>query len=545
MDRYTIGLDYGSLSARGVLVNTATGAIVAEAEYPYPHAVMDTALPDGTPLGHDWALQHPQDYMDALTVVVPALLERSGIDPQQVIALGVDFTASSVIPLDRQLRPLCLHPEFQSDPYAYCMMWKHHAAQPYVQKLTEAVRRYDPQLLEYAGGKLGCESLVAKITQVCLEAPQVYEAAGCFAEAGDYITSLLAGRPVCGLSCAAAKALWTREKGWPDGGLLGWVDPRLEDFYREKYIAKYPDCACGYPGERVGTLCPEMARKLGLHTGVVLSAFQLDGYSSMPAVGAVRPGRAMGVVGTSLAVMLLDYYRREVPGITASLPGCHIPGFHGYGSGQASLGDMFGWFVRSCVPQSYWQAAGERNMHSYLMELASRLRPGESGLLVLEWWGGCKCLPDKKLSGTILGLTMQTRPEEVYRALLEAAAFAARNLLERHMSAGVPVEDVVVCGGIAGKNPLLMQIYADVLGREIRVSHCAQAPALGTAIFAACAAGEDLNAASQRMGSREFTVYQPREENRAVYDRLYAGYQQLYHYFGEQTELMGELAALQ
>lgn len=544
MDRYTVGLDFGSLSARGVLVHMTTGALAAEAEFPYPHGVMDTALPDGTPLGHDWALQHPGDYTDALFALVPALLSRSGVAPEQIAALAVDFTASSVLPLDDRLQPLCLRPEFRSDPYAYCMMWKHHAAQPYTPALTEAVGSYDEALLSCCGGKVGAESLVAKVTQVCLEAPRVYEAADCFAEAGDFLTSLLAGQPVCSLSCAAAKALWTAEKGWPQGQLLARVDPRLENFYREKHLSKYPHCTCGYPGQQVGVLCPEMARKLDLCPGIPLSAFQLDGYAPMSALGVTQAGKALLVMGTSLAVMVLDDRPHSVQGVTASLPGCHIPGLHGYASGQASVGDLFGWFVRECVPSEYRRAAGEESLHSYLTRLASPLSPGSSGLLALEWWGGCKCFPDRKLSGTILGLTAQTRPEEIYRALLEAAAFAARNLLENHLRAGVKLEQVIVCGGIAGKNPLLMQILADVLDRELQVSHCPQASALGAAIFAACAAGEQLEDAARTMGSRTFDLYRPRPENVAPYRRLYEKYKELYRYFGQESDLMEQLAAL-
>lgn len=537
--RYTIGLDYGSLSCRGVLARVSDGFIAAEAAFPYPHGAMTDALPDGTPLDGRFCLQHPKDYEAALVSIVRDLLAQSSVAPAQVIGLGVDFTASTVIPVDAAYRPLCENPRFSGRPHAWCKLWKHHSASAQAEALTRICREQHRPYLDRYGGRISPECLVAKVAQVFAEDREVYDAADAFVEAGDYITSLLAGKPVFGASAAAAKALWHKQDGYPDEAFFAAFDPAFARMPQDKLADRFGAVPAA-PGERAGSLCAAMADKLGLCPGIAVSAPQMDAYTPMLALGIARPAAMLMVVGTSTGMMLLSDAQRPVEGVTACLPETYYPGLWGYASGQASVGDGFQWFTDNCLPGEYAQAADKLGLSAqqYLSRLAAPLAPGETGLLALDWFNGNKsCLCNSRLSGMILGLTLQTRPEHIYRALMEATAFGARVVLEAYRSAHVPVDEVFVCGGIPGKNPLLMQIYADVLQMPLKVSLCRQAPALGAAIYAAAAAKEasgfpDVFAAVDAMRCRDFTVYTPEPQREAAYEPLYREYVTLHDYFG-------------
>jgi len=532
---YTLGLDYGSLSCRGILADVRDGRIVAEAEFPYPHGILTDALPDGTPLSGSWCLQHPADYLAALDHIIPKLLEESGVLAAQIIGMGVDFTASTVIPLDSSFRPLC--ESYPDRPHAWPKLWKHHGAGPQAEKLTRLCETYEPDYLRRYGGKISSECLTAKVLQAFEEDREIFDATHSFVEAMDYVTSILCGKPVFSSSVATAKAFYSRETGYPDCDFFAAIHPALQNLSKEKLMERYEDFVLAYPGERAGRLCPEMAERFGLCPGIAVSAPQMDAYAAMPGTGIATPGVMMLVIGTSTGMMLLSKEKKEVEGVTACLPDTYYPGLWGYGSGQASVGDAFGWFVKNCVPESYTLAAREKNIsvHQYLTELASALAPGESGLLALDWLGGNRsCLGNPNLSGMVLGLTLQTRPEEIYRALLEATAFGARVILEAYRDAGVAVDELWVCGGIANKNDLMMQIYADVLGLPLHVSRCTQAPALGAAIYAAAAAGVgDIFQTVEAMGDRRCRIFEPNSKNQAIYDELYGEYKRLHDYFGK------------
>lgn len=533
--KYTLGLDYGSLSCRGILADIRDGRIVAEAEFSYPHGILTDALPDGTPLRGSWCLQHPADYLAALDHIIPKLLEESCVSATQIIGMGVDFTASTVIPLDSHFLPLC---ESRPDrPHAWPKLWKHHGAQLQAEKLTRLSETYEPDYLCRYGGKISSECLTSKVLQVFEEDPEIYQLTHGFVEAMDYVTSILCGKPVFSGSVAAAKAFYSRETGYPDSEFFAALHPGLKNLPKEKLMERYENFSLAYPGERAGSLCPEMAKRFGLCPGIAVSAPQMDAYAAMPGIGIAKPGVMMLVIGTSTGMMLLSKEKKEVEGVTACLPDTYYPGLWGYGSGQASVGDAFGWFVKNCVPESYTQAAREKNLsvHQYLTELASALIPGESGLLALDWLGGNRsCLGNPDLSGMILGLTLQTRPEEIYRALLEGTAFGARAILEAYRAAGVAADEIWICGGIANKNDLMMQIYADVLGLPLHVSRCTQSPALGASIYASAAAGVgDIYKMVETMGDRRCRIFEPDSQNQAVYDELYREYKRLHDYFGK------------
>ena len=546
--QYTIGLEYGSLSCRGILANVRNGRVMAEAMLAYPHAVMDKQLPDGTPLHGEWCLQHPDDFILALETVVPELLRKSGIAKEQIVGIGVDCTASTPMPVDAAFRPLSADPAFAGRPHAWLKMWKHHGAAAQAEKINSVCHEMGQQYLDWYGGKINPECMLAKVLQVFEEDRDVFDAADAFIEMADYLTSRLAGKPVFSTSLASAKAFWGIEEGYPDGDFYAALDPELRDLPR-KLMERYPDRVVARPGECVGGLCAEMAEKLGLCEGIAVSAAQMDGYTPMLGLGIAQEGELMMIIGTSTGIMLLSREPKSVEGVTACLPDTYYPGFWGYGSGQASVGDGFQWFSENCIPAAYEQEAKERGLHiqQLLTEKSEKLKIGESGVMALDWINGNKSvLGNSRLSGAFIGMTLTTRAEHLYRALLEATAFGARIVVEAFRKAGVPVNVIRACGGVAGKNPLMMQIYADVLGVPLYVSRLTQAPALGMAIYAASAAGvhEDVFAAVRAMSDSDCMTYMPKPENQAAYEELFEEYVLLHDYFGRgQNRVMERLHA--
>ena len=501
---YTIGLDYGSLSCRGVLVSTTDGTIVAEDEFVYPHAVIDHELPDGTPLPPQWALQDPDDFRQALPHIIPNLLKSSQINPSQVIAIGIDSTASTVIPVAEDLHPLCERPAFRNRSHAWPKMWKHHAAAAEAAEITEAAIAQGLPVVRKSGGAIGCESLMPKVLQIFHEDPVIFENAISFFELCDWIVSLLAGREVRSTPLLTCKSLWTPQDGYPKGQPFDHITPKLafHDGVRPVIAA---------PGEPVGTLHPSMAQELGLLENTIVTAGQMDGYAALPGVGIADEGTLMMMIGTSTADMILGREWKDIPGVCAAMEDANLPGFTNYAAGQACVGDMFKWFIDNCLPEKYTLEARRRGLsiHACLSELAATYPPGDTGLIALDWWNGNKsCLNDMRLSGLIVGMTLATRPEHIYRALIEASAYGARKIIDNFNDHGLPVHDIVACGGIALKNPFLMQIYADVLGMEIKTAACTQTAALGAAIFAAAADGRrsghrDVFSAIRAMGCQK------------------------------------------
>ena len=550
---YTIGLDYGSLSCRGILADTENGQILGEEVFDYPHGILESCLPDGTPVEGEWFLQHPGDYVDALEFIVPGLLKKSGVSPEAVVGIGIDFTVSTVVALDKQFRPLSENPQYASRLHAWTKLWKCKNADVQAERLAEVCREQNRPYLELFGGGVNPRWLLPKVLRVFEEDREIYEAADCFMEAADYVTSLLAGHPVCGCPAVASKTFWSRENGYPDAAFFRAVHGELEQLPKEQLMDHFTDCVFGYPGEKVGSLCAQMAERLGLCAGIAVSAPQMDAWAAVPGVGICAPGSMLLIIGTSSVAIALGYEQKEIPGASACLPDAHYPGLYSFVSGQASVGDGFQWFIDHLVPENYVQRAKEKglNLHGYLTELASDMEPGETGLLALDWLNGSQApLKTKHPSGVILGMNLQTKPEHLYLALLESTAFGARKIMENYRNGGIPVDEIVARGGIAGKNSLLMQIYADVLGVPVKVNHCSYASALGAAVSAASAAGEytgygSFSEAVDAMGSRRYSVYLPDEEHRKQYDLLYAEYCVLYDYFGQgKNSTMDQLAAL-
>ncbi len=535
--KYSIGIDFGTESGRTVLVDVTTGEEVATSVYEYKDGVIDEILPGGNiELDADFALQNPADYIETIKVTIPAVLEESGVEPEAVIGLGTDFTACTMMPIDREGTPLCLKEEWRDSPHAWVKIWKHHAAQPEANQLNDIARQRGEEFLSRYGGKISSEWLFPKIWQILDEAPEVYEAADRFIEGADWIVLQLVGQEKRNLCTAGYKAIWEKDTGYPSDDFFAALDPRLRHVVDDKLSREI------YPlGARAGGLTRQMADWTGLREGTAVSIGNVDAHVSVPACTVTTPGRMVMIMGTSICHMLLGTEKRIVEGMCGVVEDGIIPGYFGFEAGQSCVGDHFAWFVEHATPPEYHEEAGRRgwDLYQLLEEKAGKLKPGESGLLALDWWNGNRSiLVDVDLTGMLLGATLATRAEEIYRALIEATAYGTRIIIETFEKSGVAVDELVACGGLPERSRLLMQIYSDVTGREIKVAASAQTPALGSAMHGAVAAGrgaggyEGIFEAAKKMAHLKNETYRPIPEHQTVYDRLYREYVRLHDYFG-------------
>ncbi|MDN4524130.1 ribulokinase [Fictibacillus fluitans] len=536
MSKYSIGVDFGTQSGRALLVEVATGREVATAVKEYTHGVMDRQLPGGKKLKEDWALQHPKDYLEVLQTTIPQVLKEAGIAADEVIGLGIDFTACTMLPVDHEGTPLCMHEGYQDHPHAYVKLWKHHAAQEEANRLNETAEARGEDFLARYGGKISSEWLIPKIWQILNEAPEVYEDASHMLEATDWVISQLTGSIQRNSCTAGYKAIWHKQEGYPPNDFFKALDPRLEHVVEEKLSAPIVPI-----GSKAGELTEKAGELTGLNPGTAIAIANVDAHVAVPAVGITEPGKLLAVMGTSTCHILLGEKEEIVPGMCGVVEDGVIPGYLGYEAGQSCVGDHFEWFIKNAVPKSYQKEAEEagKEIHQYLTEKAGELKAGESGLLALDWWNGNRSvLVDADLTGLLIGATLATKPEEIYRALIEATAYGTRMIVETFRKSGVPVHEFYACGGIAQKNAFMMQVYADVLNMEIRISDSAQTPALGSAMFGAVAAGkesggyDDIREAAKHMARIKDKVYQPQKENVEIYSALYDEYAKLHDYFG-------------
>jgi len=550
MTRYAIGIDFGTESGRAVLVDVTTGEEVATAVYIYKDGVIDEVLPDGkTRLEPDWALQNPRDYLETVYNTIPALLRKSGAKPEEVVGIGVDFTSCTMMPTLRDGTPLCFLDEFRSEPHAWVKLWKHHAAQPEADELNRIASERGEKFLKRYGGKISSEWFFPKIWQILNEAPYIYEAAERMIEGADWIVWQLTGRETRNSCTAGYKAIWDKRTGFPSDDFFRALDPRLEHVVDEKMSRQILPL-----GTKAGGLTGHMAERTGLLEGTPVAVGTIDAHASVPASTVVEPWKMVMVMGTSICHMVLGTEQRFVEGVCGVVEDGILPGYFGYEAGQPAGGDIFAWFVEQCVPGKYRDEAERRGISLYelLEEKASALKPGESGLLALDWWNGNRSvLVDSDLSGLLLGMTLTTKPEEIYRALMEATAFGTRTIIEAFEKAGVPVEELYACGGLPERNRLLMQIYADVTEREIKIAASSQTSALGSAMFGAVAAGsraggyDDIVEAARHMAHLKSESFRPIPDHLKIYESLYEEYRKLHDYFGRgKNEIMKYLKTL-
>lgn len=537
---YTIGIDYGTQSGRAVLVNVSNGQEEAVHVTPYRHGVIDEFLPsNGMKLKSEWALQHPEDYLEVLYTSVPALITASRIAPNQVIGIGIDFTACTMLPVDAAFQPLCLNNAWKERPHAWLKLWKHHAAQEEATSINKLAQMGNEPWLSRYGGKLSSEWMLAKSLQILKEDPDLYRQADLFIEATDWIVAQLTGQLKRNSCTAGYKSNWHKEEGYPSHEFLEQLAPGFGDIYETKLRGDV------FPlGSLAGGLLPGVAERMNLRPGIAVAVGNIDADAAVPAVGVVTPGKMVMVMGTSTCHMLLSDKECTIEGICGVVEDGIIPGLFGYEAGQSAVGDIFAWFVDESVPSYVRNEAQEKELsvHEWLEQKASQLQPGESGLLALDWHNGNRStLIDADLSGLILGMTLSTKPEDIYRTLIEATAFGTRTIVDAFRKGGLEVNELYACGGLPNRNKLLIQIYADVNNMEIKLSDTELSPAIGAAMFAAVAAGSEAGgygsiqeAASYMARVKEQTV-RPIPENVEIYDYLYVQYKRLHDLFGKDT----------
>jgi len=547
MSKFALGLDFGTESGRALLVDVESGRDVASAIYPYADGVIGQHLP-GTSikLESDTALQNPNDYLETLKYAVPEVLKQSGVRSEDVIGIGVDFTACTILPTRADGTPLCVLPEWKSNPHSWVKLWKHHAAQPEANRINELARERKEPWLPIYGGIVSSEWLHSKTLQILNEAPKIYAAAEKIVEAGDWIVWQMTGVLKRNACAAGYKGLWVKGAGYPSNDFLRVLDRRLDRLNETKLAGEIVA-----PGTRVGFLTETAARWMGLKPGIAIAAATIDAHAAVPGAGVTDPGRMVLILGTSTCHMIVDREKHFVPGISGFVDDGIIPGLFGYEAGQAGVGDIFEWFVDHNLAAQYRDRAKERGISPYqlLEEEAAKLKPGESGLLALDWWNGCRTpLVDANLSGMMVGATLGTRAPDIYRALIEATAFGTAIIVETFEQNGVRVDELVACGGLAERNKLLLQIYADVTGRPFKEAGAGYASALGAAMFGAVAAGKaaggyaSIGEAAKKMAQFKSVVYQPNSQHHAIYQKLLAEYRRLVDYFGRgQNDVMKRL----
>ncbi|MFC1715075.1 ribulokinase [Candidatus Poribacteria bacterium] len=532
--KYSIGLDFGTNSVRALIVDVQNGDEIATSVWNYQYGEDGVIIDSKDP---HLARQHPQDYMDGIKGCVKAAIAEAGADfsPEDVIGIGVDTTGSTPLPVDKAGTPLALLEEFRDEPAAMAWLWKDHTGFAEAGEITSKASEIRPQYLTKCGGTYSSEWFWSKILHCLRTAPEVYEAAYTWVEIADWIPAVLTGTTAPsslkrGICAAGHKAMFHNAwGGYPDAEFLSTLAPKLS-----KVRAALPDKAYNV-ADAAGGLTEEWAKELGIPAGIPVAVGAFDAH--LGGIGSgIKPGALVKIMGTSTCDMMVSPLAQDlpdIPGLCGIVPESILPGSYGLEAGQSAVGDIFNWFVSRIQP------GGDEGTHEALEAEAAKLKPGESGLLGLDWHNGNRTiLVDQRLTGALLGMTLHTTPAEIYRALIESTAFGARIIMERFEEYGLKVEQVLTCGGIPDKNPLLMQIYADIMGREIEVSRSTQTCALGAAMAGAVVAGKgnggygNFDEAVDKMTGVLDRKYVPNPESMATYNRLHSLYKRLHDIFG-------------
>ena len=514
MAKYVIGIDFGTLSARAILVDVSNGEMIASSAMDYPHGVMEKVLPDGvTKLEPDWALQHPKDYLECTQKILSDVLEETKVNPKDIIGVGTDFTECTMLPTLADGTPLCFLKEYEGNPHAYVKLWKHHAAQDEANKLNEIAEQRGEEFLAYYGGKISSEWMFPKIWQILKEAPEIYKRAERFMELADWITLMLTGEEKRNSCTAGYKSIWQKKTGFPSNDFLKALDPRLEHVVDEKMSRII------YPvGTKAGTITEESAKWTGLCVGTAVSVGVGDAHGAVPGAGIIEPDIMLMVIGTSGCDMMASSQEIKVPGMCGICEDGILPGYFGYEAGQSCMGDHFAWFVNNCASKEIEEGAEKagKSVTAYLNDLAQAIKPGESGLLALDWWNGNRSvLVDVDLTGAMFGMTTTTTGAEMYKALVESVAYGKRMIIDTFIKSGVTIRKLYATGGIAEKSSFVMQTFADVIHMPVYVAAAPQATAMGAAMFGAVAAGkacggyDTISEAGNAMGGGIKTVYEP------------------------------------
>ncbi|WP_436944503.1 ribulokinase [Staphylococcus xylosus] len=539
---YSIGIDFGTGSGRAFLINTENGEIEEQYIRNYTHGTIEGEL-GGEKLPQNFALQNANDYMEIIETGIPTIIEKANISVSEIVGIGIDFTSSTVIFVDEQMEPIHNKSGFQDNPHAYVKLWKHHGAQDEADLLFKTALEGKNRWLGYYGFNVSSEWMIPKIMEVNNKAPEVMGVTANIMEAGDWIVNRLTGQNVrsnCGLGF---KSFWEAETGF-HYDLFDKVDSDLSDIVRTKVDAPVVSI-----GDSVGTLCKEMAEKLGLSPDTQVSPFIIDAHASLLGIGSEKDKEMTMVMGTSTCHLMLNKEQHKVPGISGSVKGAIIPDLYAYEAGQTAVGDLFE-YVAKQAPYDYVKAAESRGISIFdlLNEKAAQLYPGESGLIALDWHNGNRSvLSDSNLKGSLFGMTLQTRHEEIYRAYLEATAFGAKMIMQQYQGWQMEVDHVFACGGIPKKNGLLMEIYANILNKKITVIDSEYAPAIGAAILGAICGGahSDFNSAIEAMKEPVLYQVEPDPQQARTYKKLFSAYKELHDLHGyKKARIMRNVSAL-
>ena len=542
--KYVIGLDFGSLSVRALLVDVSNGDEKAVSVVEYADGVIDTSLPgSGISLPANFALQNPQNYIDALCEVLRDVREKSGVDAEDVIGIGIDSTACTLLTLGEDFSPLCFKDEYKDDPHSWLKMWKHHSTQSQADRFNQAAAEAKAPFLKNCGGLVSPEWYFPKVLETLEKSPETANAAACYLELGDWVYYLLTGEKLRCSLLAAVHAQWDRELGYPSDEILEKLHPELPGLIKKnKEIPVAPNF------HHHGFLSGEMAEKTGLKEGTAVSLGNSDSTVALLSLDILDEGSIALILGTSSVLMVLSREQYFISGAMASVKDELMPGFYGNVFGQSAVGDIFSWFVNNFVPPRCFEEARKNGetIFDLLNRSMDKIEPGKCGVMALDWFNGCRSmLQDAELSGLLVGMTLATKPEEIYCALVEATGFGLKEIVRSIQKAGIPTDSIRACGGLARKSPEIMQRYADILGLPVCVTDSAQVIGRGSAILGALAAGaekggyDSIENAVKAMACPIEKRYEPRAEYIGVYDALFEKYKTLHDYFGrERRDLM-------
>jgi len=534
MAKYSMGIDFGTLSGRAVIADIETGNEIATSVCEYAHGIMSEEIPCGKKLPKDYALQHPKDYLDVLYFITNDCIKKSNINPSDIIGVGVDFTAATLLPVTEDGTPLCFMDEFKENPHAYVKLWKHHAAQKEADEINALAKAEGEEWLGQYGGIISSEWQFPKILEILREDENLYNHTARFTEAGDWIVRVLTGAACQSVCTTGFKGMWNEKSGYPSKEFFKKLDPKLENIVGTKISADI-----NLLSQTAGYITKEASEKTGIPEGTPVAPAIIDAHAAIPALGITKPGELLMIIGTSTCHILLGDKAINIPGISGYVKDGIIDGLYAYEAGQASVGDSFEWFVSNCIPQSYSLEAEEKNVniHTLLRQKAKLLPPGSNGLIALDWFNGNRTpYVNGSLKGMISGLNLGTKPEEIYRALIEATAYGTRRIIEIYEENGIVIKRLYATGGIAEKDEMLMQIYADVTGKEIFLSDTAFGCAYGSAVLGSVnqnGYGTIFEAAEKMKKIKDFS-YKPNTENKKAYDKVYAEYKELSEYFARK-----------
>lgn len=531
--RYSLGLDFGTLSARAILADVENGDVLPqESVFHYPHAIIHSL--ESLTLPADFAIQHPSDYIEALDFLICDVISKNEIEPSSIIGIGVDFTDCTVLPIDEALTPMCLRSEYRLEPHAYAKLWKHHVKEEYASKISEQALNYQPEILSVTGNAMTSEFMIPKLYEIFCEARELYDNTYKFISAGDFVVSVLTGCEPIHSKAFSAKQHYNGTS-YPSKDFFASIDKDFENVYEEKTVTQLSSVT-----KPAGKISEKWAKKTGLSANTFIAPAIIDAHSAIIAAG-IDENKAVLVLGTSAVIESVISSDKKIDGLLASSYESIAPSMTTIEAGLAAMGDLFDWFIKFCLPSSYENEAIARGLtpHQYLRSLAEKQRIGQHGLIALDWWNGCRSIRlDNTLSGAILGLRLSSAPEDIYRALIESTAFGLRRILDKLAEQNIFYKEIFATGGIAKKDPFLMQICADVFNMPIFCLASAQATAQGSAIVGATVAGAygNIIEASSKMSAPISTAYYPIKENHEEYEKIYSQYKMLFDYYNSSKQ---------